>query len=615
MSILEVLDATGKINIARPGSIDTSLPAGRYLARLRNADRVIAEHSVCIQGGSNQSIRMRPLHVASDPQVTKLINQLSRESTPFNLTKGQAVSRIADPSYETTVKLISRFLDETTLFNNAEMDLSLGLKPFRPGAREDEGHAFSKPIPPSGLKVLLIDRFHRDDVVGDWIGNARIHLLKSGVLDKISLNHPPSQEPDRRIAQFTRSLGPGSYWLSIALPAQSAVLVPVTILSHRVAEISIELKNNGQLGLFQQQPWAPFGRKDPAAVWLVDIRRLAEVESYLVNGDISNAAKLAEPFLDLLLKKNSSLDPIAGCVSVHIHLLDGRVDGIDQATLNLIDLFPALPDCHVLRAQYLLKVAHKPQESRKSYLAAIERGVPSLRFCLDQLLEGVRQFQLVAADPRAREIVLVADPSTMDLFCSAWRPSPAAVCGDDGEILLAQRATQPFSRRASGSTKNLKSLCFADTMTGWIVGDDGVILKTNDSGLTWESQSTQPPLTKNLRAVAALDANTAWAVGDDGTVLQTTDGKNWSRFALGIGKDPHLRGVAVVDDRLVWVVGDDGTVVKGTRGALSWNWQPWHWDRNKNLNAVAASGPAIVWVVGDDGCCSARPIAGRPGCP
>ena len=180
-------------------------------------------------------------------------------------------------------------------------------------------------------------------------------------------------------------------------------------------------------------------------------------------------------------------------------------------------------------------------------------------------------------------------------------------------------------------------------MTGWIVGDDGVILKTNDSGLTWESQSTQPPLTKNLRAVAALDANTAWAVGDDGTVLQTTDGKSWSRFALGIGKDPHLRGVAVVDDRLVWVVGDDGTVVKGTRGALflelaamalgskqesqrgrgfqprdrlgrggRWTllrttdsgatWVPLNaLDITKHFWGVAVIGDKVVWVVGDDG--------------
>jgi photosystem II stability/assembly factor-like uncharacterized protein len=61
-------------------------------------------------------------------------------------------------------------------------------------------------------------------------------------------------------------------------------------------------------------------------------------------------------------------------------------------------------------------------------------------------------------------------------------------------------------------------------MTGWVVGEKAIILKTVDGGLTWiEQMSTMDPA-KHLYGVHFVDAMTGWIVGEGGTILKTVDG-------------------------------------------------------------------------------------------
>jgi len=74
----------------------------------------------------------------------------------------------------------------------------------------------------------------------------------------------------------------------------------------------------------------------------------------------------------------------------------------------------------------------------------------------------------------------------------------------------------------------LNDIHFTDSLTGYAVGRLGIILKTEDAGVTWKPLSSGT--TNVLFAVTFTDAVTGYAVGDSGTILKTTDaGATWNR--------------------------------------------------------------------------------------
>ena len=89
-----------------------------------------------------------------------------------------------------------------------------------------------------------------------------------------------------------------------------------------------------------------------------------------------------------------------------------------------------------------------------------------------------------------------------------------------------------FTLGSTPSTNvTLHDVTFANSSTGWVVGDGGAILTTLDGGLTWAPQRS--PVRNQLRAVSFSDRHHGLAVGGFwrpltgdtvGVVLRTTDG-------------------------------------------------------------------------------------------
>src|SRR3712207_2336174 len=71
-----------------------------------------------------------------------------------------------------------------------------------------------------------------------------------------------------------------------------------------------------------------------------------------------------------------------------------------------------------------------------------------------------------------------------------------------------------------------------DKLTGWAVGADGVILKTEDGGYRWREQRSPTPVA--LYGLYVKDRKTAVAVGARGQALFTTNGG--SRWTAEIGR-------------------------------------------------------------------------------
>jgi photosystem II stability/assembly factor-like uncharacterized protein len=127
--------------------------------------------------------------------------------------------------------------------------------------------------------------------------------------------------------------------------------------------------------------------------------------------------------------------------------------------------------------------------------------------------------------------------------------------------------TSSWIRQNSGTTNNLRSVCFTDANTGTVVGDSGTILRTINGGVGWTNQSIGTG--KRLCSVSFTDIDTGTAVGDSGTILRTIDGgTSWSVQASGTNYT--LRSVFFTDANTGTTVGDGGTILHTTNGGLSW---------------------------------------------
>ncbi|MEK6301734.1 MAG: C25 family cysteine peptidase [Acidobacteriota bacterium] len=127
-------------------------------------------------------------------------------------------------------------------------------------------------------------------------------------------------------------------------------------------------------------------------------------------------------------------------------------------------------------------------------------------------------------------------------------------------ITNGSSATPTFSFQTSCPCPTLNGLYMLDSLTGWAVGNGGLILKTTNGG-TWLAQ-TSGTIT-NLRSVHFVDANTGWAVGAGGLILMSTDGgASWTPETSGVATE--LRRVFFVNANVGYAVGASGTILKRT---------------------------------------------------
>ncbi|MEW6413531.1 MAG: YCF48-related protein [Candidatus Zixiibacteriota bacterium] len=112
-----------------------------------------------------------------------------------------------------------------------------------------------------------------------------------------------------------------------------------------------------------------------------------------------------------------------------------------------------------------------------------------------------------------------------------------------------------------------RDIWFTDVNNGWIVGKTsnlGSISFTTDGGLTWSTKDIGLPNTY-LQAIQFVDELTGWIVGQSGKVLYTEDaGQTWTE--QNSGTEDWLYGVYFLNDRLGWAVGDLGTIRFTTSG-------------------------------------------------
>src|SRR6476469_9567665 len=114
----------------------------------------------------------------------------------------------------------------------------------------------------------------------------------------------------------------------------------------------------------------------------------------------------------------------------------------------------------------------------------------------------------------------------------------------------------PFNVRTN---PKLVETCFADADTGWAVGDNGLILRTDDGGLSWQRLSEGGR--EDVNDLAFLSDDVGIAVGSHGKLWITNDGgKNW--IAGFSDTKANLNAVTFIDEMRGCAVGDGGTVLR-----------------------------------------------------
>ena len=160
--------------------------------------------------------------------------------------------------------------------------------------------------------------------------------------------------------------------------------------------------------------------------------------------------------------------------------------------------------------------------------------------------------------------------------------------GDPGGGLLWQA-------QASGTTEDLHGVCFADTSTGWAVGDAGAIVGTTDGGATWQFQASG--VSTPLYDIACTDDLHAWVVGAAGVVLETSNGgATWdSQNGCSPGT---VSAVDFIDADRGWAVGSDGAVCHTDDGGATWMPQPS--GTTIALNGVSFADALHGWIASGD---------------
>jgi len=104
----------------------------------------------------------------------------------------------------------------------------------------------------------------------------------------------------------------------------------------------------------------------------------------------------------------------------------------------------------------------------------------------------------------------------------------------------------------------LRSITFVDGDNGWVVGDEGLILATEDGGATWNEQTSGVGV--NLFDVHFWNAQQGFAVGQAGTIVATDDGgATWQQITAPTDATLYTISALGADQR--WIGGAWGTVL------------------------------------------------------
>ena len=150
--------------------------------------------------------------------------------------------------------------------------------------------------------------------------------------------------------------------------------------------------------------------------------------------------------------------------------------------------------------------------------------------------------------------------------------------------------------QTSGTTDSLFSVKFFNVDTGFVVGQNGKVLRTYNNGRNWTIIPNT--ITETLRRIIFTPDKTLYAVGDNGVIIKSTDlGNNW--ISLTSGTTEIIKDIDFISNDTGFVVGSGGVLLKTTDAGATWN--PLTSGVTSKLNGVEFITSDKGFIVGDNG--------------
>lgn len=134
---------------------------------------------------------------------------------------------------------------------------------------------------------------------------------------------------------------------------------------------------------------------------------------------------------------------------------------------------------------------------------------------------------------------------------------------------------QIWNQLESGTNYDLRSIVFPENdQVGYVVGDGGTILKTNNGGATWDGQNSGTSAI--IFEAHFFNNDRGIAIGNSNNILVTINGgENWSNISVaGTDETYFYRNIFFLDENTGFITGgkslNEGVVLKTTNGGITW---------------------------------------------
>jgi arginine/lysine/histidine transport system permease protein len=152
------------------------------------------------------------------------------------------------------------------------------------------------------------------------------------------------------------------------------------------------------------------------------------------------------------------------------------------------------------------------------------------------------------------------------------------VASQNGDIWKSIDIGTTWSQLISTTNKPIYDIEFFDTTMGFAVGAEGLLLGTIDGGITWDERDIPVIYSSyNLYGIVFASPIRAYVVGDNGLFLRSTIGDNqivgfiWTAWQTNI--EETLYSVDASSINRVWAVGEKGTIIQTRDGGNTFSKQ------------------------------------------
>lgn len=225
-----------------------------------------------------------------------------------------------------------------------------------------------------------------------------------------------------------------------------------------------------------------------------------------------------------------------------------------------------------------VEVANRVIEARDAFYDGVKLG--------ENTVIVVGKFgKILRSDDNGKNWIAASSGVDRPLLSISFRDDThGAIVGTEGIYLESQDSGLTWTSRSLGADSNLLSIRFINASLGFILGEFGTLLRTETGGRDWrqlelnweqifhELWETLGPIQPHLYDIAFCDSRYGWIVGEYGLILFSQDrGLTWQKQRGGGLFDRHLFTVGCVGSSHVVAAGQGGEILYTADSGDRWS--------------------------------------------